>query len=245
MDRQISEARRRCFAGGAGSEAADRARAAAPRVLDVVGSRLRRPYHFRARIQSFQAVAAPFPGRRGTGAASAGARRPRGELLSAFSEFSRLCEAENFPSRSSATNSPIADEARRRRFASRGRRLSDGTCGNARPWRFPGVTKGIRTTYHDFASQKGKIRKSRRRAISPRRIATEKGGGISIQDADIAFAYIISYTLPICNNGSLADIGVRRKESVAWPSQPLLLSVDSRRVNSNALEDHQSTPRYL
>jgi hypothetical protein len=32
------------------------------RVPDVVGSRLPRPYHFRARIQSFQAVAAPFPG---------------------------------------------------------------------------------------------------------------------------------------------------------------------------------------
>src|SRR5277367_942434 len=32
------------------------------RVPDVVGSRLPRPYHFPARIQSFQAVAAPFPG---------------------------------------------------------------------------------------------------------------------------------------------------------------------------------------
>ena len=32
------------------------------RIPDVVGSRLPRPYHFRARIQSFQAVAAPFPG---------------------------------------------------------------------------------------------------------------------------------------------------------------------------------------
>jgi hypothetical protein len=32
------------------------------RVPDVVGSRLPRPYHFRAQIQSFQAVAAPFPG---------------------------------------------------------------------------------------------------------------------------------------------------------------------------------------
>jgi len=37
-----------------------RARSAA--VPDVVGPRLPRPYHFRARIQSFQAVAAPFPG---------------------------------------------------------------------------------------------------------------------------------------------------------------------------------------
>ena len=100
-----------------------------------------------------------------------GTRLPRGEIPSAFSEFSMLCEAENFPPRSSATNSPIADEARRRRFASRGSRLSDGTCGNARPWRFPGVTKGIRTRYHDFVSQKGKVRKSRRRAVSPRRIA--------------------------------------------------------------------------
>jgi hypothetical protein len=35
---------------------------AARRVLHLVGSRLPRPYHFRARIQSFQAVAAPFPG---------------------------------------------------------------------------------------------------------------------------------------------------------------------------------------
>ena len=32
------------------------------RVLDVVGSRRPSPYHFRARIQSFQGVAAPFPG---------------------------------------------------------------------------------------------------------------------------------------------------------------------------------------
>jgi hypothetical protein len=32
------------------------------RVPDLVGSRLPSPYHFRARIQSFQAVAAPFRG---------------------------------------------------------------------------------------------------------------------------------------------------------------------------------------
>ena len=32
------------------------------RVPYLVGSRLPRPYQFRARIQSFQAVAAPFPG---------------------------------------------------------------------------------------------------------------------------------------------------------------------------------------
>jgi hypothetical protein len=32
------------------------------RVPHLVGSQLSRPYHFRARIQSFQAVAAPFPG---------------------------------------------------------------------------------------------------------------------------------------------------------------------------------------
>src|SRR6202044_1523376 len=32
------------------------------RVPYLVGSRLPSPYHFRARIQSFQAVAAPFPG---------------------------------------------------------------------------------------------------------------------------------------------------------------------------------------
>src|SRR5271169_6996810 len=32
------------------------------RIPDLVASRLPRPYHFRARIQSFQVVAAPFPG---------------------------------------------------------------------------------------------------------------------------------------------------------------------------------------
>ena len=32
------------------------------RIPDVVAWRLARPYHFRARIQSFQVVAAPFPG---------------------------------------------------------------------------------------------------------------------------------------------------------------------------------------
>src|SRR5271155_1093953 len=39
-----------------------RARPAAAGVPDLVGSRLPGPYHFRARIQSFQAFAAPFPG---------------------------------------------------------------------------------------------------------------------------------------------------------------------------------------
>ena len=34
----------------------------ARRIPDIVGTRLPSPYHFRARIQSFQAVAAPFPG---------------------------------------------------------------------------------------------------------------------------------------------------------------------------------------
>jgi hypothetical protein len=32
------------------------------RIPDLVGTRLPSPYHFPARIQSFQAVAAPFPG---------------------------------------------------------------------------------------------------------------------------------------------------------------------------------------
>ena len=45
--------------GSSAGAAHGRPRARAP---DVVGSRLPRPYHFRARIQSYQAVAAPFPG---------------------------------------------------------------------------------------------------------------------------------------------------------------------------------------
>jgi len=48
------------------------------RVPDVVGSRLPRPYHFPARIQSFQAFAAPFPGDSGLPSASRAARRAPG-----------------------------------------------------------------------------------------------------------------------------------------------------------------------
>ena len=84
------------------------------RVPDVVGSRHPRPYHLRARIQSFQAVAAPFagdsvlavrPSRAAIPASEAASVRPaRGtgsrkiEIPSAFCGFSRLCKAENFPS---------------------------------------------------------------------------------------------------------------------------------------------------
>ena len=53
-----------------------------------MGSRLPRPYHFRARIQSFQALAAPFPGRRETGAASAGGRgAPAARFFPRFLSF--------------------------------------------------------------------------------------------------------------------------------------------------------------
>jgi hypothetical protein len=45
-----------------GSSAGGRARSPRGGIPDLVGSRLPGPYHFRARIQSFQAVAAPFPG---------------------------------------------------------------------------------------------------------------------------------------------------------------------------------------
>ena len=57
------------------------------RVPDVVASRLLRPYHFRALIQSFQSVAAPFPGDSGfdrgcgLGGRSASGRRPEAASL--------------------------------------------------------------------------------------------------------------------------------------------------------------------
>ena len=65
----------------------------------------------------------------------------------------------------------------RRRCARRRGRLSVGTCGNARPWRFPGVAKGIRTTYHNFVFQKEKVRKSRRQP-SRARSYRERGWNI-------------------------------------------------------------------
>ena len=91
------------------------------RVPDVVGSGLPSPYHFRARIQSFQGVAAPFAGESvGLSRRDLGDATPRFEMStidsaaassetatqeptqieipSAFCDFSRLCKAENFPS---------------------------------------------------------------------------------------------------------------------------------------------------
>jgi hypothetical protein len=50
------------------------------RVPHLVGSRLSSPYHFRARIQSFQAFAAPFPG--GPFAVSPSRRDPGGRNAS-------------------------------------------------------------------------------------------------------------------------------------------------------------------
>src|SRR5277367_2300730 len=88
---------------------------------DVVGSGITSPYDFRARIHSFQGVAAPFAedsvglSRRNLGDATprfemstidsaaassetATQEPTRIEILSAFRDFSRLFKAENFPS---------------------------------------------------------------------------------------------------------------------------------------------------
>src|SRR5580704_12917452 len=51
---------RLCDSGG--SSAGDAHGQPRARIPDLVGSRFPSPYHFRAPIQSFQAVAAPFPG---------------------------------------------------------------------------------------------------------------------------------------------------------------------------------------
>jgi hypothetical protein len=54
-----------------------RARSAARPLRHLVGSRLPGPYHFRARIQSFQPVAAPFPGDSVLGPLAPRFRRPQ------------------------------------------------------------------------------------------------------------------------------------------------------------------------
>ena len=58
----MNRRRRRCFAGGSGTEAADRT--SQPRVcgLHLVGSRLPRPYHFRARISIFSSLCGAISG---------------------------------------------------------------------------------------------------------------------------------------------------------------------------------------
>jgi hypothetical protein len=160
---------------------------------------------FKPLRRHFRAGRGPEPRVCGTGL-------PRGEILSAFSEFSMLCEAENFPPRSSATNSPIADEACRRRFASRGRWLSDGTCGNARPWRFPLVTKGSEQHTTILFLRKEKFENLEGGHPAKTRCC-RKRGLIYIQVEDIAFAYIcdnILWTKPLRGNAPLPDAMVRR-----------------------------------
>jgi hypothetical protein len=74
------------------------------RVPDVVASRLLRPYHFRALIQSFQSVAAPFPGDSG---------------------FDRDCGARRSVGQRQAPRSRLAGEPIRR--PSVRRKIRDGT----------------------------------------------------------------------------------------------------------------------
>src|SRR5277367_2189984 len=106
------------------------------RLPDVVGSGLPSPYHFRARIQSFQGVAAPFAGESvGLSRRDLGDATPRFEMStidsatassetatqeptqieipSAFCDFSRLCKAENFPSGRNAAHLIRAPGVRR------------------------------------------------------------------------------------------------------------------------------------
>ena len=74
------------------------------RVPDVVASRLLRPHHFPALIQSFQSVAAPFPGNSG---------------------FDRDCGARRSVGQRQAPRSRLAGEPIRRPSA--GRKIRDGT----------------------------------------------------------------------------------------------------------------------
>jgi hypothetical protein len=74
------------------------------RVPDVVAPRLLRPYHFRALLQSFQSVAAPFPGDSG---------------------FDRDCGARRSVGQRRAPRSRLAGEPIRRPSA--GRKIWDGT----------------------------------------------------------------------------------------------------------------------
>jgi hypothetical protein len=97
------------------------------RAPDVVGSRLPRPYHLRARIQSYQAVAAPFLGDSALPSSPLGPRShdrnaPVQKIVERLAgwdsfpiwEFSSLCRADDFQSRRNAIPSSAQPPARRR-----------------------------------------------------------------------------------------------------------------------------------
>jgi hypothetical protein len=102
---------RDCFAGAHGQPRA--------RVLDVVGLRLRRPYHFRARIQSFQAVAAHFRATPLFAVRSARAAVPARNLLSGLGVTATLKAAFE-------------------------RRVEEASCNVSRVSRSPGPSRGRR-----------------------------------------------------------------------------------------------------
>ena len=107
-----------------------------------------------------------------------GARRPAARFFPRFLSFQSFERRKISPPRSSAAHSPIADEARPRGAlpgAEAGCR--SGLAGTLVPWRFPGVAKGIRTTYHNFVFQKEETRKSRRQP-SRARSYRERGWNI-------------------------------------------------------------------
>jgi len=134
------------------------ARSAARPSTTSCGSRLPRPYHFRARIQSFQAVAAPFPG------------DPTPELLFDGCGISRVAVKTN--------NSSINLEFLAPRGCCGARRVSRARwIGISEP------TSSDASTYLVFPKEKSrKDRRRRFREIPPSRAppkTTESGGSRS------------------------------------------------------------------
>ena len=92
-------------------------------VLDLVGSTLPRPYHFRALIQSFQEVAAPFPGDFCRQPLAPRSRRPK-----------RLGSKDRRSARGLLRRASRVENARLARRATRASRLPLGAGRAAGPW---------------------------------------------------------------------------------------------------------------
>jgi hypothetical protein len=163
------------------------------RAPDVVGSRLPRPYHLRARIQSYQAVAAPFPGDSALPSSPLGPRShdrnaPVQKIVERLAgwdsfpiwEFSSLCRAENFQSRRNAIPSSVRPPTRRR-LPARGRARAAARDGSSRSERcrrgscIGSTTREVTGRSEDLARVRF-IRKTNREK-SPPAVRRESAGG--------------------------------------------------------------------
>jgi hypothetical protein len=156
----MNHPRRRCFGGGSGVRLPI-GRGQARVWTRYCGFEASEPIPFPGADSIFSSRCGAISGRPRDRSGECRGEAPAARFFARFLRFQRLARRENFPLY-------FGDEfanCRRSSSAPHGfarKRLSDGTCGNARPWRFPVGAEGHSNNIPQFCFSEWKIRKPRR-----------------------------------------------------------------------------------